>query len=227
MTLKVLGVRGGRIEEILAKKINVFIGISLGNKWFSRENLREYILWALKYSNEKVLIWVADKIHAVNYEIKDRQKPGNALKRAIKEGDKRITLINEIISELPPREQQKVEIIRCKDLEVLEFHKKRRAFFYKKFKEDEKFKDEIFKIVKSTITLKFEDNELERLSEYVLDELPEIMGAFEYSGVEYSVHPYPVDTKISQFTEKVQNKEIFPEIVNELKFKNMACVQLA
>ena len=112
------------------------------------------------------------------------------------------------------------------DLENSEEYKKRRSFFYKKFKEDRQFRKEVFNIVRSTISLDFHEFEIEKLSEYVLDELPIVLCSFIYDKTEYSCHPYPVNTKISEFAEKIQNKEIFPEISVELKFKNMVCVQL-
>jgi len=35
-------------QEIQSKKFNIFVGISLGNKYFTKENIKKYILWALE-----------------------------------------------------------------------------------------------------------------------------------------------------------------------------------
>ena len=226
MTCKIANVRGGAKKDVLSKKFNILIGISLGNKFFTENNLEEYILWALENTKKRVLIWIADKIHAVNYEVKNKQSRENSLKRAFKEGDRFFRVINEITERLPEERRKLVKIVRKGDLENSEEYKKRRSFFYKKFKEDRQFRKEVFNIVRSTISLDFHEFEIEKLSEYVLDELPIVLCSFIYDKTEYSCHPYPVNTKISEFAEKIQNKEIFPEISVELKFKNMVCVQL-
>jgi len=53
-------------EEIFAKKFNIVVGISLGNKDFKRELVRSYLLWAIENTKEKVLVLIPDKIHSVN-----------------------------------------------------------------------------------------------------------------------------------------------------------------
>ncbi len=35
-------------QEIQSKKYNIFVGISLGNKYFTKETIKKYILWALE-----------------------------------------------------------------------------------------------------------------------------------------------------------------------------------
>ncbi|MEK6918269.1 MAG: tRNA-dependent cyclodipeptide synthase [Nanoarchaeota archaeon] len=223
--LKIINVKGGKKEDVLSRKHNIFIGISLGNKWFTKEHLKEYIGWALKNTKEKVLIWIADKIHAINYEVKNNQSPENALKRALKEGDRILIIIDEIINELLNERKKFINIARKELLENFEY-KKRREFFHKKFNQDKNFKKSVLDVVKNTITLKLDELEIEKLASYVLDELPQILSSFSCNGIEYSCHPYPVNTKVSELVDKIQKKKIFPEISNEIKFKNMVFVQL-
>lgn len=54
--------------EVSLRKFNIFIGISLGNKFFSRKNLSEYISWALENTREEVVVLIADDLHAINYD---------------------------------------------------------------------------------------------------------------------------------------------------------------
>lgn len=226
METRIVKVRGGKKEDVLSKKHNIFIGISMGNKWFTKEHIKEYIEWALKNTKEKVLIWIADKIHAVNYEVKNNQSHENALKRALREGDKKMIIIKEMIQELSKKERERIDIARWGDLEVLNYHIKLKDFFHEKFSKDKKFKESVLDVVTSTISLSFTNTQIEKLSEYVLNELPEILATFTFKGVEYGCYPYPINTNVAAFVEKIQDKEIFPEIAKELKFKNMVCVQL-
>ena len=70
-------------KEIESKKFNIFIGISLGNKWFTKENLQEYLNWALENTKEKVLILIADKIHIINYNVRNKKLPKEKVALAI------------------------------------------------------------------------------------------------------------------------------------------------
>ena len=83
MKTKIVLVRGGSLNNVLSKKYNILLAISLGNKWFTKENLKEYVKWALANTKERVLIWVADKIHAVNYEVKDKRSQEASLGREL------------------------------------------------------------------------------------------------------------------------------------------------
>lgn len=226
METKIVKARGGIIEDILSKRHNILIAISLGNKWFTKEHLRECIQWALENTKERVLVWVADKIHAVNYEVKDKKSPEVSLRRALREGDEKLSIIKEILSELSQTDSNKIDIARQADIENLSEHRRLKEYFHQKLNNDKRFREAVLDIVKSTVSLRLNEAQIEKLSEYVLNELPMILKSFTYKRIEYSCYPYPISTKIAEFVEKIQNKEIFPEIVNELKFKNMVCVQL-
>ena len=75
------------LKEIMSKKFNIFIGISLGNKYYSKGNIKDYILWALKNTNKGVLVVVADEIHAINYRVLNNYSLERARKVALKKGD--------------------------------------------------------------------------------------------------------------------------------------------
>ena len=55
-------------EEVDSKKFNICIGVSLGNKRFTKENIKKYIIWALDKTKEDILILIPDRIHAINVE---------------------------------------------------------------------------------------------------------------------------------------------------------------
>lgn len=111
MVTKIGIIRGANLEEIQAKRFNIYVGVSLGNKWFTKDHIKESILWALKHTKEKVGVLIADKLHAINYEVLNDEKPGKATKRALKQGDKFVAMINEILSELPNDVQTRLMLL--------------------------------------------------------------------------------------------------------------------
>ena len=226
MGTRIVRVRGGSKEDVLNKKFNIFVAISLGNKWFTKENIKEYIFWALKNTRNKVLVLIADRIHAINYEVKNKQTPELSLKRALREGGKKVILVEEIIKNLSQNEREKIGVVRWGDLEILDKHKELKEFFHKKFNDDRNFKEAVLDIVENTISLKLDASKTRELSEYVLNELPEVLASFEYKGDVYNCYPYPTNTEIAKFVERIQKREIFSEIYDNFKFENMVCVQL-
>ena len=88
MTCEIGVVRGGKKEEIIAKKFNIYSGISLNNKWFTKENIREYILWGLEHTKDNFAFLIADTLQIMNYIHKDNYSKEAAEKKAKKEGEK-------------------------------------------------------------------------------------------------------------------------------------------
>ena len=75
-------------DEVESKKHNIWIGVSLGNKYFTKENIRKYIEWALQHTKDSVLVLIGDDIYAINIEVLAGRSKAGALKR-------RYRLINE------------------------------------------------------------------------------------------------------------------------------------
>jgi len=46
--MKLYKIRGGTEEELYKRNYNIGVGISLGNKWFSAENILGLVEWSLK-----------------------------------------------------------------------------------------------------------------------------------------------------------------------------------
>ena len=80
--MKLYSIRGGNEFDLNAKKYNIGVGISLGNKYFTPENIAEAVRWSLQYSRESVIVYVADSIHAINLEVRSRITFEKAEKKA-------------------------------------------------------------------------------------------------------------------------------------------------
>lgn len=203
-------------EEVFAKKFNIFIGISLGNKDFSDETIKEYLRWSFQNTKKEILILIPDKIHAINYEVKNRYSNERAMKVAIREGEKVREKVENILKELGLFEKPFVKIISWKEIET-EDHLKNVEILRNEFKSNSDFHDLIIKIVKEVVLLnRLTDSEYERLADYVLEELPLLITGANYNGVLYELQLYPGISSIDYLTIDLQKRLIFPELAAKL-----------
>ncbi|MFH0846094.1 MAG: tRNA-dependent cyclodipeptide synthase [Patescibacteria group bacterium] len=207
------------IEEVKSKNFNILIGISLGNKFFSEENIKEYILWALENTKEKVLILIPDKIHAINYEVKNKWPKEKAMKKAIREGEKVIEKIKNILDEISPN-KEKIEIIKWEDIETNN-HLEKVKVLKDEFLKNSQFKEKILSTVKENVQSdKLSDDDYEKLCLYPLEELPFLISGVKYKGIHYDLLPYPGISKIDDLIIDLQEGKNFPEITQKLNIKS-------
>jgi len=208
-------------EEIAEKQFNIFIGISLGNKYFTPQNIQAYIVWALENTKNKVAVLIPDKIHAINYEVKNDYSPERARSVAQRKGDKVKKIVLEIKNGLRIPES-KLQIIRWEEIEN-ESHLYMLKVFHNAFRENADFKEVIIKMVKETPHLSglgFDDSQYAKLAQYVLDELPMLMSGIQKDNVSYQLLPYPGFANIDYLAIDLQEGKSFPEITNGLNIKN-------
>jgi len=206
------------LDEIEAKEFNIYLGISLGNKWFTKEHIREYLVWALKYTKSKISILVADTLHSINYEVRNNLSPEKARDKALKQGDKICEMLKEIINNFPTEEQKKIIITRWDEIQNIKTHEKTKEIFNKKFKEDPKFKEKLLKIIKThTKQENFSNEKNEKLATYLLNELPELLHGYELNETYYNLYIYPKDSLLSKFIDQIQKNQIFPELHEKIE----------
>jgi len=211
-------------EEVINKKHNIWIGISLGNKYFTKENINEYILWALNNTRESVLVVIADTLHAVNLEILDRRSPKRALDKAVRIGDQKNKEIQEIVDSLPIDLKAKVRIVRWNDVTCHESYRKNFKLIKDYYDKNPEFRQLILDITKfgrldrAERISKMTEGELDSLANYVLYELPNFVdGVQEYGNDKiYTILPYPGLNKLDELAVGLSNKLIFPELVEKL-----------
>ncbi len=208
-------IRGGNIEELNQKKYTIGVGISLGNKWFTLENIIELVEWSLLHTKDKVIVYIADSIHAINLEIRKKISPEKASKLADEMGRE---VLNEVKSEIKRRfSQEKVEkivYVRWQDLVGESYRNKLDylRFFYKK---DDEFRNTIHSIIRNFVSKEnreFSNDEINRLGEYVIEEMPEVINRVNMAGIICDAYAYPFDGDLARLVEKIQKGEIFPEI---------------
>jgi len=211
MPTKIKTIIGATDEEIENKKFNIFIPISLGNKWFTKEKIKQYIFWALKHSKYDVIIIIADKLHQINLEVKDHYNSERAKRKAERISSKIEIEIKEIIEGFDKNEQEKIAILRWGDIDQERRYISIKKEVYSEFDKNKDFRKTILNIVKENVrklkNREFSESEVLKLSEYVLNELPIFLYGVEYNRRLYNLHPYPVFTKICDLIDKIQNGE--------------------
>nr|AQS34941.1 hypothetical protein [uncultured archaeon] len=210
-------------KEIKSKKFNIFIGISLGNKYFSKENIKKYILWALENTKEDVLILIVDKIHSINYEILNKYTKNRAESVALKKGIEMKQSVEKIIRNLPKEKQKLVKICLWDSITKSKTYKQSIPFIHKEFKENKLFHECIMKIVKENLgnkTNKLNEEELDKLAFYVLDELPILIQGVEFENKIYTLHPYPGFSLLEDLILGLQKGTMFSSLSKKLNIKN-------
>ncbi len=218
--MKILNYFNTTKEEVEAKKFNIIIGISLGNKYFSnKENVKEFILWALENSVNDVVVLIPDKIHTINYEIRSGYSKEKAERATHKKSADTKKMVEEMTATLSEKDRARIAILTWEDIENDPNYQKRKNILYREFKNNLEFHKRIIEATKESVNqniLKLENDDFEKLASYPLDELPILIAGFQYNGRRYNLIPYPGISKIDYITTDLQNGTSFPGISKEL-----------
>lgn len=207
-------------EEVENKKFNIWIGISLGNKYFSKENIKKYILWAIENTKEDILIVIADRIYGINLEVLDKYSKKRAFEVAMKKGEEKEKEIKEIISELPTEKQKLINIAKWREATISKYHDYRVEFLFEEFKKNKSFKNFVISIVKENPKVakkELSEEQLNKLAEYVLYEIPVFLNGVKYKDKVYGLNVYSGVGLIDELILGLQDEKLFPEISKKLK----------
>ena len=128
--MQVHKIRGGSKKSFLNKEYNIAIGISLGNKWFTIENVIELTKFVLPYTKDFLVIYVADTLHAINIEVRNRKSKESAVTKAGKMGEEFISILKERLrDELSNEIIQKIYYKKWDDL-VTESYREKLDYLY-------------------------------------------------------------------------------------------------
>jgi tRNA-dependent cyclodipeptide synthase len=218
-------------EEVEAKRHNIWIGVSLGNRYFTKANIRKYIEWALKNTKDDVLVAIIDDIHAINFEVFDKRSKDSSLRRARRKGDVKAVEIQEIIRELPEKDKPRVHIARWTDLINSKYHSYRQRILFDEFESNKEFRDYVIDVIRegrSDRVAELNPEELNYLAEYTLREIPIFINGAKYKTRKgwktYSLIVYPGLTKLDKLFIGLQNRTMFPELADKLKITDKIAI---
>ncbi len=208
-------IRGGDKESLEAKKYDICVGISLGNKWFSPENIVGLIEWSLVHTKEFVVVCPADDIHAINVQARTGRSRESSLRVAKRMSDELMSLVKvQADSRFTDTEKERIIYATWSDV-VSEEYQKKVEFLYGEYKNNHDFRLAIQNIIRSHISKEsrtFSDEAVNMLGMYILEELPEVAGRVPVKGITYEAYVYPHDGTLTEFIEQIQKRKIFPEI---------------
>lgn len=204
-------------EELETKSFNIFYGLSLGNKYFTPEHIKQYLSWGIENTKDKIAVLIPDKIQAVNYEVKNGYLPKRALSVALRKGLELEEVVKKIIDELeiPPH---KIDLVHWHDIED-EVYRKNLAIITNAFEMDQKFKDTVIQMVKEVPHLNglnFNEVQYEKLAQYILNELPVLVRGLDIGGTHYGLFPYPGFVTLDYLALDLQEGKTFPELTAKL-----------
>lgn len=208
-------------EEVSLKKFNIFIGISLGNKFFSKRNLKEYISWALENTCKEVVILIADDLHAINYSVLNGLEEKEALEKVRKLGDEIERMLKKIILDIG--NNKNVQILHWRDILSKEYSEKVDVT-YKEFKDNLEFREAVLSISNEFVearNISLSEGEEIRLAGYILNELPLLIEGLHYNGRDFELLPYPVRDSLDELILDIQKGEIFQDYLEKLNVNQL------
>lgn len=209
-------IRGGDKVALEEKRYNLGVGVSLGNRWFTTENIIGLIRWSLRYTREDVLVHIVDTIHAINIEVRRHgTSKARALLRAKRMGQEMLEDVRrEAEKNFSPQEQSRIIYAMWDDI-TDENYRKKVEYLYDLYDSNSEFKSCIRSIMQKRVLKEgrvFDEKEIEYLGTYLLEELPEVIARVPIKGVVFDALVYPFDGEVMQLVDKIQQDMLFPEI---------------
>lgn len=214
---------GADSSEVYQRKFNIFIGISISNKKITPKMALNYLKWATRNTKKRVAVIIADELNIVNYEVFDKYSSGKAKNRAKKVGEEFEKLFLVAIKKLPKKERNKVIIYRWEKVRENKHYLNIRNFLENKYYRDPEFKSAILYFVKKYMRKKgkiiSDEEKIDKLSNYILGELPTLLEGIHIGGIHYNLCIYPTyfASGMSQFVKDIHQGEL--KISKELKEK--------
>jgi tRNA-dependent cyclodipeptide synthase len=209
-------------EEIEKKLFNIFVGISLGNKFLTPQLAKKYVKWAHYYTKDNALILIADKIDVVNWMVFNKLNLKEAEKKVRNKAwgikglfDKAIrTLARE---ENDPTYITKVYIVFWEDVTNNEGYRHLKEILTQEYKENKDFRNQVLYFVNKYIERRglkpseISNEDKDKLADYILSELPTLIGGILWNNTLYNLCLYPtyIESGMSQFVLDIRGGKYF------------------
>lgn len=205
-------------EEIDKKLFNIFIGISLGNKLITPKLAEKYVKWAHDNTKDNAVVLIADDIDVVNWTIFNGLSREEAEKKVRQKGYSMKGLFDKAIRNLARKENDptyiaKVHIIFWEDVRNKGYDHLQ-EILAEEYKTNEKFREQVLCFVNKYIELRdaeASDKDKDKLAEYIISELPTLLGGIYWNDTLYNLILYPtyIDSGMSQFVLDIRGGKYF------------------
>lgn len=213
--MKLLGIYSGTEEALLNKKYDIGVGISLGNKYFTPEKVLESIKWALQYTKNHLVVYVADSIHAINLEVRGNKSPESAMRSALRKGEVILGEVKELVEKELSENQIPIYYTSWVHIENSPEYIQKKEFLHNLYNQRGDFYKIVTGLVKEMTDGEeraFSDEQIDKLGTYFIEELPEVLDRVPLAGHSCDAYIYPETSSFTEFIVQIQNGEIFPEI---------------
>lgn len=212
-------IRGGNKKELEDRQYNIGVGISLGNKWFTPPNILLLTEWALKYTKEYVIVYVADSIHALNIQVRNRRTYEQSLAATLRAGDRILEQSKIVINDALDKNQTKQIVYAHWGDITNDAYNSKVDYLFGLYELNNDFSKTIHQMiedmVKNEIRL-FSKQDIHDLGKYLVAELPELVGRVQIAGYECDAYAYPYDGIVTKFAEEIQKGLIFRELRDKI-----------
>ena len=117
--------------------------------------------------------------------------------------------------------ETKLQILHWQDIEDTSY-KAMHDTIMTAFEQSPRFRETIIEMVRDVphfAALALNEPQYTRLAQYILDELPVLIGGFSVGGVHYGLLPYPGLANLDYFALDLQEGTSFPEITKQLNIQ--------
>jgi len=211
-------------EDIFKKRYNLWIGLSFGNKWFTKNNLEKLIDFGLKHTKKSLLILIPGRLQVSNLRYIDNLSRAKSLKRAFAMEDEKRQEVEVIVSRLPVKDQKKVVIANYDDTLTPKVIKQREVLM-REFAKQKFFYDSVMEISKEMLKIRgrtISKDRAESVALYVLQELPLFLNGVSIIDRDelYSVILYPGLGKFDELVVDIINSDDYESLRDKLGIIN-------
>ena len=215
---------GVDFSEVQEKKHNIWVVFSISNKKFTPENIEALIRFALKYTTEKILIWIPGRMQATNYYYFDNLRRSEALKKSFEDEDRFKRIVKDILDALSEEERNKISVAGYDDICTPRYIMQREVFF-RAFADQDAFYDAVIQIAQEIMIARgrtVDRKKAEAIAIYVLRELPLFVDGVQttHQNDVYSLIPYPGSGKLDQLEMDIIEGNKFSELTKKLNLQN-------
>jgi tRNA-dependent cyclodipeptide synthase len=211
------------LDRIANKEHNIYVGISIGNKYFTKERVGAYLDWAIENSKNPPIIFLADTIQAYNYMAFKGYSEEDAIKTAKNHGKTVRNMMRKVINYRKNNNKNigDIEIIGVDQIWKYS-HKQDFLFLEQEFENNILFRETICNLITKMLPHRdLNEKNMQIAAKYLLSEIP-IMHNLNHNGIQYDLYPYPSDI-VMDFDDNLQNQKIFPEIASKLHMPKKIC----
>ena len=229
--MQVKNIISGSEEKLRNKEYIIGVGISLGNKFFSLENILEYINFSLIYSKSNVIVYVADSIHSYNIEVRSRVSRQKSLDIAVMKGKELLKMVEIACESYNFEEKSRIKFVSWTEIEDKEDYKMMMDFVFKYYESNLDFKRELQYITRSLVSKEarfFDYDDIETFNKYFLSELPELLTRVKIGKYNCDAFVCPYESDFTKLSACIQNGIKYHELQLNIvdKFLPKVCIIL-